>query len=46
MSKFFLVVFIVILAALVAGAAWIAAWDIPAPITRVEKVIPNDRFSR
>jgi hypothetical protein len=24
----------------------LAAWDIPAPKTRVEKVIPNDRLPR
>ena len=30
--------------ALVGGGIFLAAWDIPAPLTRIEKVVPNDRF--
>jgi hypothetical protein len=29
-----------------AGAAFLATWDIPPPSAKVEKVIPDDRFSR
>lgn len=25
---------------------YIALWDIPAPSVRIEKVLPDDRFSR
>ena len=28
------------------GAVFLANWEIPAPVQRVEKVISNDRFSR
>ena len=28
------------------GAIFLATWDIPAPLTTIEKVIPNDRFPR
>jgi hypothetical protein len=30
----------------VGGAVFLATWDIPAPITKIEKVIPDDRFPR
>ena len=29
-----------------AGAAFLATWDIPPPSAKVEKVIPDGRFSR
>lgn len=28
------------------GAVFLATWDIPAPVSTVEKVIPDDRFPR
>ncbi len=28
------------------GVAFLASWDIPAPVTPVEKVLPDDRFPR
>ena len=28
----------------VGGVAFLATWDIPSPMHRVEKTIPNDRF--
>ena len=31
---------------IVGGAVFLATWDIPAPITKIEKVIPDDRFPR
>tara|TARA_B100000315_G_scaffold186829_1_gene176350 strand:- start:2984 stop:3124 length:141 start_codon:yes stop_codon:yes gene_type:complete len=32
---------------LIAGTAiFLSTWDIPAPIAKVEKVIPNDRFEK
>lgn len=40
-------VFLVLIAVLVAGGSiYLAAWDPPAPSSRVEKVVPNDRFPR
>jgi hypothetical protein len=38
-----LVGLVVVLAGL---AAFLSTWDIPAPTTRVEKIIPNDRLPR
>ncbi|MBL4614390.1 MAG: hypothetical protein JKY27_05900 [Magnetovibrio sp.] len=41
------VIFLLLLVALVAGGAgWLATWDIPAPVSTVEKVIPDERFPR
>lgn len=44
--KFTSLVIIMALLLLVAGAAFLASWDIPAPSVAVEKTIPNDRFPR
>lgn len=46
MGKFLLFVIVVIAAVSVGGAAFLAGWDIPAPVAPIEKVIPNDRFSK
>jgi hypothetical protein len=35
-----------VLVIIVGGAIFLATWDIPAPVASVEKVIPNDRFSK
>lgn len=37
---------LLITALVVAGAAFLATWDIPAPSTKVEIVVPDDRFPR
>lgn len=37
---------ILLLVIVVGGGAFLAMWDIPAPTATVEKVIPDDRFSR
>lgn len=37
---------LLIIALVVASAAFLATWDIPAPTTRVEIVLPDDRFPR
>ena len=44
MSKFLLILFILILVALGGGAVFLATWDIPPPSEPVEKVIPDERF--
>jgi len=39
--------FLVLLVAVVAGGAvMLSNWDIPAPVSTVEKVLPDDRFPR
>jgi len=40
----FLLVLVIVLVA--GGAGWLATWDIPAPVSTVEKVIPDERFPR
>ena len=46
MKKVYLVFLLMLSIGLVAGAVFIATWDIPAPTQRVEKVVPNDRFPK
>ncbi len=46
MSKIYLIIFLMLLAIVVGGAAFLATWDIPPPTDRLEKVLPNDRFPR
>ncbi len=35
-----------VVVAIVGGAAFLSTWDIPAPVSKVEKVIPDERFPR
>jgi len=35
-----------VLALVVAGAIVLMTWDMPAPTTTIEKVIPNERFNK
>lgn len=44
MRKFTFVLSIAVVIAIAAGLVVLAAWDIPAPTTHVEKVIPDDHF--
>lgn len=37
---------ILVLLVIVGGVAFLATWDMPPPSSKVEKVIPNDRFAR
>jgi len=39
-------VMIAVIAILVGGTAFLSTWVIPAPITDIEKVLPDDRFPR
>ncbi|GAB6054514.1 hypothetical protein JCM17960_33340 [Magnetospira thiophila] len=43
LTKFLL---LLVLLLVVGGGVFLVTWDIPAPVTKVEKVIPNDRFER
>lgn len=42
--SFFLL--ILLIGAAAAGGVFLMTWEIPAPSTKVEKVIPNDRFEQ
>ena len=42
-SRFVLFLVIVLV---IGTAAFLATWDIPAPVTTIEKVIPDERFPR
>jgi hypothetical protein len=46
MGKLVLIALAVVVIVLVGGGVYLAFWDIPAPKTPVEKVIPSDRFPR
>lgn len=46
MSKVSLFLFVALLAVILVGLGFLAAWDIPAPTAPVEKVIPDDRLPR
>jgi hypothetical protein len=35
-----------VLALVVAGGVVLTTWDMPAPTTTIEKVIPNERFNK
>ncbi len=46
MRKLSLVLFVIVLAVLVGGVAYLANWEIPPPTTDVEKDLPDERFPR
>jgi hypothetical protein len=46
MSRLVRVVGIVVVVVLVGGIAALSMWNIPAPTTKIEKVIPDERFQR
>jgi hypothetical protein len=46
MKMLFRLLLIVLLLLVVGGAVLLATSDFPAPVTRVEKIIPNDRFPK
>ncbi len=46
MRKLTTIIAVAVVLLLGAGAAFLATWDIPPPSAKVEKVIPDDRFSR
>jgi hypothetical protein len=39
-------VFVLVVLMLVGGGAFLATWDIPPPVKKVERVLPDDRFPR
>jgi hypothetical protein len=46
MSKLTRTLLVLLLLVLIGGAVFLLTWDIPAPTARVEKTIPNERFSK
>jgi hypothetical protein len=46
MKRMSAVITILLLAAVVGGVGMLATWDIPAPVSTVEKVLPDERFPR
>jgi hypothetical protein len=39
-------VFFLVILSLAGGARFLATWDIPPPVKKVERVLPDDRFPR
>lgn len=46
MGKFTLLILVILLLGAGGGAVFLSTWEIPAPISNVEKVLPNDQFPR
>jgi len=46
MARILLALVVLVLAGLIGGAAFLGTRDLPPPLERVEKPIPNDRFPR
>lgn len=46
MSRLLSIFFVLLVLLVVGGGIFLATWDIPAPKSKVEKVIPNDRLGK
>lgn len=46
MTRVLLALGVLVLAVLIGGAAFLGTRDLPPPLERIEKPIPNDRFAR
>ena len=46
LNRIYKVAFLAGLVVVAGGIAFLAAWNVPAPVNKIEKVIPNDRFPR
>ena len=46
MGKLTIFILLLLLLGLGGGAVFLATWEIPAPVSNVEKVLPNDKFPR
>ncbi len=44
MSSLVRVVIVLVVVVLVGGVVALSMWDIPAPTTKIEKVIPDEHF--
>ncbi len=39
-------VFVSVVAIVVGGGVFLATWDIPAPVNKIERTIPDDKFPK
>ena len=46
MRKMPVIILVLLVVAVAGGAGMLSNWDIPAPVSTVEKVIPDERFPR
>lgn len=46
MQRLYLILAVAVALFVVGGVAFLAAWDIPPPTSRVEQVLSNDRFPK
>ncbi len=46
MNKFAGLVIALVLVVVIGGGVFLASFDIPPPTAKIEKVIPDERFSR
>jgi flagellar basal body-associated protein FliL len=46
MGKLILIALVVVFVILVGGGAFLAFYDVPAPSSQVEKVLPDARFQK
>ena len=46
MKRMPIIIIVLLLAASAGGVGMLATWDIPAPVTTVEKVLPDERVAR
>jgi len=46
MKRMPVILFFFVLALIVGGVGVLANWDIPAPVSSIEKVLPDERFPR
>ena len=46
MRKVSRVVLLLVIVTIAGAAVFLATWDIPAPVKKVERVLPDDRFPR
>ena len=46
MKKVSRVVLLLVIVAIASTAVFLATWDIPPPVKKVERVLPDDRFPR
>jgi hypothetical protein len=46
MKKLSMILVALLIVLIVGAGVFLATWNIPAPVTKVEKVLPDDRFPR
>ena len=46
MKKVSRVVLLLVIVTIAGAAVFLATWDIPPPVKKVERVLPDDRFPR